>query len=122
MYAKGITNNNGTVALSFQHLGCVVEYKLKVPKSSQYTQVRFELKSNAEKTLLHDGVVNITDETPYISLVNETVSDSIMTVKLNAVSYTHMAFCETGYNGMEPGYGFPWGNEGTKRHGGPYPW
>lgn len=31
-------------------------------------------------------------------------------------------FCETGYNGMEPGYGFPWGNEGTKRHGGPYPW
>ena len=20
------------------------------------------------------------------------------------------------------GYGFPWGNEGTKRHGGPYPW
>ena len=23
---------------------------------------------------------------------------------------------------MEPGYGFPWGNEGTKRHGGPYPW
>lgn len=83
MYAKGITNNNGTVALSFQHLGCVVEYKLKVPKSSQYTQVRFELKSNAEKTLLHDGVVNITDETPYISLVNQTVSDSIMTVKLN---------------------------------------
>ena len=83
MYAKGITNNNGTVALSFQHLGCVVEYKLKVPKSSQYTQVRFELKSNAEKMLLHDGVVNITDETPYISLVNETVSDSIMTVKLN---------------------------------------
>ena len=68
MYAKGITNNNGTVALSFQHLGCVVEYKLKVPKSSQYTQVRFELKSNAEKMLLHDGVVNITDETPYISL------------------------------------------------------
>lgn len=33
--------------------------------------------------MLHDGVVNITDETPYISLVNETVSDSIMTVKLN---------------------------------------
>ena len=31
------------------------------------------------------------------------------------------AFCETGYNGMEPGYGVSWETE-LKRHGGPYPW
>ena len=84
MYASGITNNNGTAALSFQHLGCVVEYKLTVPKTANYTQVRLELKSNTDEYLLTSGIVDITAESPFIYHDDAAASDSILMVELNA--------------------------------------
>lgn len=82
MYAKGITNNNGTVALSFQHLGCVVEYKINVPKTAVYTLVRLELKDE-KKQLINSGVVDITESNPSLSTSNTCISDSIIQVGLN---------------------------------------
>lgn len=82
MYAKGITNESGTAALSFSHLGCVVEYKLIVPQTANYTQVRFELKNEKEEGLFRNGTVDITASTPTIKK-DESLKDSIMTVSLN---------------------------------------
>ena len=79
MYAKNNTNNSGAVAFSFQHLGCIVEYKLAVPQTANYSKVRFEL-SESEKSICHGGIVDITAEIPCIESES---SDSLMTVYLN---------------------------------------
>lgn len=84
MYAKGTTNEDGIASLSFHHLGCVVEYKLKAPQTAYYTKVQFELKDedNNNQHLINQGIVDLTKEEPYI-YNNETQLDSILEVNLN---------------------------------------
>ena len=84
MYAKGTTDKEGTASLSFNHLGCVVEYKLKVPQTAYYTSVRFELKDedNNNQYLINQGIVDLTKDEPSI-YNDETLSDSTFEVKLN---------------------------------------
>lgn len=83
MYAKGTTDKEGTTSLSFYHLGCVVEYKLQVPQTAYYTNVRFELENeDNNQYLISQGTVDITKEEPSIHS-NEAQLDSILEVKLN---------------------------------------
>lgn len=83
MCAKGTTGSDGMVSFSFQHLGCVVEYKMKVPKTANYTKVRFELKGGTDDLLFNAGTVDITGERPSLKASDGIVADSIMEVKLN---------------------------------------
>lgn len=80
MYARGITNNNGKVALSFNHLGCVAKFNLTVPKSANYTI--FKVESKEGDKLLSSGRVDLTSESPTINL--DSKGDSAINVKLNS--------------------------------------
>ncbi len=82
MYAKGVTDNNAMVAFTFQHLGCVVEFKLTVPKTANYTSLRLEQVGN-NKALYTTGNVNLSDQNPHITINESAPSDSIINVTLN---------------------------------------
>lgn len=82
MYASGVSDDNGHVGFTFNHLGCVVEYKITIPQSAVYNKVRLELESN-DVSLIKKGVVDLTASTPQIMQNEEKRQDSILSVILN---------------------------------------
>lgn len=84
MWASGYTNASGCVGFDFSHLGCVVDFKLQVPVTSTYRQIRFELEGNSDNTaLIKNGVVDITESNPIITQCNTSCTDTIYRVDLN---------------------------------------
>lgn len=82
MCSMGESDEENHAAFTFSHLGCVVEFKLKVPVTSKYTAAYFEL-DNASKDncLIKGGNVDLTSaEGVFIPKVNE--NDSILKVSL----------------------------------------
>lgn len=85
MWAVGTTNDKGEVSFDFQHLGCVVDFKLTAPASANYSQVRFELESNVDNAkLIKYGHVDLTSSNPSVIATTSAESDTIMKVNLNS--------------------------------------
>lgn len=82
MYARGISDENGHVGFTFKHLGCVVEYKLVIPKTAVYSKVRLELESD-DMSLIKSGFINLIDSEPKISYNKDEQKDSVLSVILN---------------------------------------
>lgn len=83
MCSKGLTNTNGNVNFDFLHIGCVVEFQLKVQQTANYTQVRLELDGKSEQSLIKSGLINLQDESSSIYATNQTPADTILRVDLN---------------------------------------
>jgi hypothetical protein len=84
MFANGIADDNSHSSFLFHHLGCVVEFKIKVPASAKYTSVRFELDHpTSDNYLIRSGIVDITAQSPSI-LPDTYVTDSVFKVNLGA--------------------------------------
>ena len=80
MLASGTTDEDGNVSFNFEHIGCVVDFKLSVPETANYSQVLFELEQNGENaTLIKNGFVDLTSSAPTIKAA---ASDTLMKVKL----------------------------------------
>ena len=82
MCARGISDDDGHVGFIFNHLGCVVEYKITIPKTAVYNKVRLELESK-NLSLIKDGIVDLTSTEPKIIPNVEERKDSILSVILN---------------------------------------
>lgn len=83
MWSRGTTDSEGNVGFNFQHLGCVVEFKMEVPETATYSQVRFELQSGSTAGIIKCGDVDLTDSKPHIKDAGVTKADTIMRVYLN---------------------------------------
>lgn len=84
MYASGLSDANGNVNFDFNHIGCVVEFLLQVPKSATYNQVRLELEDASEdKSLIKSGIVNVVQDDAFFTPDNSLSSDTILRVDLN---------------------------------------
>ena len=82
MCASGVSDENGHVGFTFKHLGCVVEYKITIPKTAIYNRVRLELDSH-DMSLIKDGTVDLTVSEPNITQSEDNHKDSILSVILN---------------------------------------
>lgn len=82
MCASGISDENGHVGFTFNHLGCVVEYKITIPKTAVYNKIRLELNSD-DMSLIKSGIVNLTEPEPKIIQNEDERKDSILSVILN---------------------------------------
>ena len=84
MYSSGMTDTNGNVNFDFNHIGCVVEFSLKVPEAATYNQVRFELEEASDsKSLIKSGFVNVVQDGAVFTPDNTVSSDTILRVDLN---------------------------------------
>ena len=82
MWAKGCTDSNGVVNMDFEHLGCVVEYKIKVPTTAVYTSVRLIVSdTESNQRLIRSGKINLDDASP--SMKMEEGTDTMYKVSLN---------------------------------------
>lgn len=82
MCASGVSDENGHVGFTFNHLGCVVEYKIVIPKTAVYNKIRLEVKSD-DISLIKKGIVNLTESDPKIIQNEDGRKDSILSVILN---------------------------------------
>lgn len=90
MYASGVSDENGHVGFTFNHLGCVVEYKITIPKTAVYNKVRLELESS-DVSLIKRGFVDLTESDPKIRQNEEEKQDSILSVILNGTEGLELA-------------------------------
>lgn len=82
MFACGVADDNSHSSFLFNHLGCVIEFIIKVPATAKYTSVRFELDHpTSNNYLIRSGKVDITAQSP--SIIPDTyVTDSVFKVNL----------------------------------------
>lgn len=87
MYAKGTSDENNHASFSFSHIGCVVEFKIKVPATAIYSEVRYELESpSSNNYLIKSGIVNLADDVPVIS-PDSYVTDSVLKLRLGVKGF-----------------------------------
>lgn len=68
MYAKGMSDDNNHTSFTFNHLGCVIEIKIKVPATATWSEIRLELETPSyDNYLIKSGNVDLTKDTPAIS-------------------------------------------------------
>ena len=68
MVAKGLSDENNHASFTFSHLGCVVEFKIKVPATATWSEIRLELETPSyDNYLIKSGNVDLTKDTPAIS-------------------------------------------------------
>lgn len=82
MCASGISDDNGHVGFTFNHLGVAVEYKITIPKTAVYNKVRIELESD-DLSLTKSGIVDLMQSEPKIIPNEAERKDSILSVILN---------------------------------------
>lgn len=82
MCAKGMCDENNNVSFTFNHVGCVVEIKIKVPATSVWSEIRIELENpSSDNYLIKSGRLDLTEEKPKIH-PDAYSSDSIMKLRL----------------------------------------
>lgn len=60
MYACGESDDKSHASFSFNHIGCVVEFKLKAPTTANYTTVYFEMyEATEDNYLVKKGSVDV---------------------------------------------------------------
>lgn len=90
MCASGISNDQGRVGFNFKHLGCVVEYKITIPKTAVYNKLRLELDAK-DLSLIKQGTVDLTAASPLIEQNSDEHKDSIISVILNGTEGLELA-------------------------------
>lgn len=82
MYACGESDDKSHASFSFNHIGCVVEFKLKAPTTANYTAVYFEMDEATEDNyLVKKGSVDVSAAECVFSLEKFT-NDSLLKVSL----------------------------------------
>ena len=74
MSASATTPTKGTIAFDFQHLGSLLQFKLKVPKAANFTSMTIETK---DYVFIRNGKLDLTQEKPKIESSDKTTSISM---------------------------------------------
>ena len=74
MAAAATTPEEGSVSFDFQHLGALVQWRVKVPAAGNYTALTLEAK---EHVFIRNGVVDLTKSTPAIESSDKATSVSM---------------------------------------------
>lgn len=83
MAATAIVPSDGKVSFNFKHLGCLIQFKLTMPKAGDYTSITLTSNDNVFAT---NGVYNLMSDV--ISISQSVLQDSI-TLMLDNVETTH---------------------------------
>lgn len=74
MSASATTPTKGTIAFDFQHLGSLLQFKLKVPKATSITSMTIETNDHV---FIRNGKLDLTQEKPSIESSDKTTSISM---------------------------------------------
>ena len=83
MAAAATTPEEGSVSFDFQHLGALVQWRIKVPAAGNYTALTLEAK---EHVFIRNGVVDLTKSTPAIESSDKATSVSMELAEISPKS------------------------------------